>query len=184
MALKKLPYHSVEPLVRKFLSDDSEEALALVRDLRPARARGYFTPSELEAVCRWKAPRAMAYIKANSPALIRRTTKQALGTRSERQRLDALLKLRGVGVPMASAMLMLVNPRRYGVIDIRVWQVLHAIGVVTTNPSGMGFRFRNWYQYLCIIRYVSKKLGVRARDVEWALFRAHKYYQVNTLYRS
>src|SRR5215217_5100580 len=113
MALKKLPYRSVEPLVRRFRSDDSEEALALVRELRPARARGYFTPSELQAVCRWKAPRAMKHIKANSAALVRSATTRALGTRSERQRLEALLTLRGVGVPMASAMLMLVDPRRY-----------------------------------------------------------------------
>ena len=184
MALKKLPYRSVKPLVQRFLSDDSAEALALVRELRPVRARGYFTASDLQAVCRWKAPRAMKHIKANSPAFIRRATTQALGTRSERQRLDALLQLRGVGVPMASAMLMLVDPRRYGVIDIRVWQVLHAIGTVKTNPKGIGFRFHQWYQYLCIIRHVSKRLGVRARDVEWALFRAHEDYQVGNLYRA
>ena len=43
MALKKLPFRSVEPLVRRFRSDDSEEARALVHELRPVRARGYFT---------------------------------------------------------------------------------------------------------------------------------------------
>ena len=184
MALKKVPYRSVEPLVRKFLSKDSDEALALVHELRRVRARGYFTPTELESVCRWKAPRVMKHIKANSPAFIRGATKQALGTRSERQRLDALLELRGVGIPMASAMLMLRDPRRYGVIDIRVWQVLHAIGAVKTNPNGIGFRFRQWYQYLCILRHVARRLGVRARDVEWALFRAHKHYQLENLYGS
>ena len=34
------------------------------------------------------------------------------------------------------------------------------------------------------IRHVSKRLGVRARDVEWALFRAHEHYQVGNLYRA
>lgn len=48
----------MEPLVKKFLSNDSDKALALVCKLRPVRARGYLTPSELEAVCRLKAPRA------------------------------------------------------------------------------------------------------------------------------
>lgn len=184
MALKKVPFRSVEPLVKKFLSNDSDEALALVGKLRPVRVRGYLTPSELEAVCRWKAPRVIRHIKANSRALVEGATKRALGTRSERQRLDALLELRGVGVPMASALLMLVDPQRYGVIDIRVWQMLHAIGAVKTKPSGVGFRFQHWYLYLSIIRHVSKKLGVRARDVEWALFRAHEHYQATNLYRS
>lgn len=33
--------------------------------------------------------------------------------------MTPLLELRGVGVPMASAMLMLVDPRRYGVIETK-----------------------------------------------------------------
>ena len=39
---------------------------------------------------------------------------------SERKRFEALLDLRGVSVSMASALLVLLNPKRYGVIDIRV----------------------------------------------------------------
>jgi hypothetical protein len=35
---------------------------------------------------------------------------------------------KGVSVPMASALLTLLDPKRYGVIDIRVWQLLHRMG--------------------------------------------------------
>ena len=83
---------------------------------------------------------------------------------------------------MASAILMLLYPKRYGVIDIRVWQVLHEIGAVTKKPKGVGFNFGNWYQFLMIVRYFSKQFGVTARDVERALFDAHKQYQKGTLY--
>jgi hypothetical protein len=183
MALKKLPYRKLAPLVRQYLSADDDDTLALVRELRPARVRGYLTPSDLEKVCRWKSPRALQYIKGNSTASVRGATKRALETRSERRRLEALLELRGVSVPMASAILMLVDPKRYGVIDIRVWQVLHAVGTVTKKPSGVGFNFANWYQFLMILRYLSKTLGVKARDVERALFVAHKEYQKGRLYR-
>jgi hypothetical protein len=65
---------------------------------------------------------------------------------------------------MASAILMLLQPRRYGVIDIRVWQLLYAMGAVTKKSSGVGFNFNNWYQLLMIIRFFAKKLGVGARD--------------------
>jgi hypothetical protein len=87
-----------------------------------------------------------------------------------------------VSVPMASAILMLLYPKRYGVIDIRVWQLLYKIGTVTKNPKGIGFSFANWYQFLKVIRYFAKEFGVTARDVERALFVAHKKYQKGRLY--
>ena len=73
-------------------------------------------------------------------------------------------------------------PKRYGVIDIRVWQVLHKMGTVTQKAKGVGFNFANWYQFLMIIRYFSRVLDVKARDVEWALFLAHKDHQKGGLY--
>ena len=85
---------------------------------------------------------------------------------------------------MASAILMLLQPRRYGVIDIRVWQLLYAMGAVTKKSSGVGFNFNNWYQFLMIIRYFAKKLGVGARDIERSLFLAHREFQKGPLYRA
>ena len=84
---------------------------------------------------------------------------------------------------MASAILMLLDPKRYGVIDIRVWQLLHQVGTVTRNPRGVGFNFKNWYQFLVILRHLAKKLGVSARDVERTLFIVHKEYQAGRLYK-
>lgn len=182
MALKRLPYRRLAPLIRDYLSAEDEETESLIRELRPARERGYLTPSELEAVCRWKSPRALQHIKNNSPARVRGATSRALETRSERRRLETLLELEGVSVPMASAILMLLNPKRYGVIDIRVWQILHAVGAVTKKPKGVGFTFANWYQFLMIIRYLAKQFGVTAREVERALFKAHRKYQKGILY--
>lgn len=83
---------------------------------------------------------------------------------------------------MASAILMLLDPRRYGVIDIRVWQLLHAVGTVTKKPKGVGFSFANWYQFLMIIRHFAREFRVKARDVERALFLAHRDHQKGTLY--
>jgi hypothetical protein len=84
---------------------------------------------------------------------------------------------------MASAILMLMFPRRYGVIDIRVWQLLHKLGTVTKNPGGIGFSFGNWYQYLMILRYFAKRFECKARDVERTLFLVHKQFQKGVLYR-
>jgi hypothetical protein len=183
MGLRRIPYDRLEPLIRKHLSTEEDEPTTrLIKDLRIARERGHLTRSELEAVCHWKSPRAIRHVRSNRPGEVRVATRVALATRSEQRRLDTLTQLKGVSVPMASAVLMLLYPRRYGVIDIRVWQLLHELGTVRKNARGVGFSFTNWFQFLAIIRYFSKKLRVKARDIERTLFKAHQVYQAGRLY--
>jgi hypothetical protein len=88
MALKKLPYRQLRVLLTHYLSiEEDAETVALIRELRPARLRGYLTRGELEKVCHWKSPRAIRLIKSNNGARVRMATRRALATRSERRRL-------------------------------------------------------------------------------------------------
>lgn len=183
MPLHPLPYKAALPLVRKHLClDEDPKTALLIGELREARRRGYLRPSELEAICQWKSPRAIQHIRTNSASSIRAATRAALATRSEKMRLESLLLLNGVSVPMASAVLMLLDPKRYGVIDIRVWELLHKLGTVTKNAKGIAFGFNNWYQYLMIIRYLARICRCTARDIERTLFAAHKKFQRGQLY--
>jgi hypothetical protein len=163
-------------------TDEYKHTQELIDLLRPVRQRKYMTKGELVQVCRWKSARVIQKVKANSQYLVRSKTATAFETRSERQKLIALTDLHGVSVPMASAVLMLTNPRRYGVIDIRVWELMYKLGVMSTLPKGVGFRFNHWYRYLMILRYFAKKHHVRARDIERTLFEVHKKYQKGRLY--
>ena len=184
MALKRLPFRNVSVVLKHYLSTEEDvKTAALIRELRNARLRGYLTRAELEKVCRWKSARAIHLINRNSVIRVRTATRRALTTRSERHRVEALTTLDGVSVAMASAILTLLNPRRYGVIDIRVWQLLYALGEVTKKSGGVGFNFNNWYQFLMKLRYFAKQLGVGARDIERSLFFAHQANQKGTLYQ-
>ena len=168
----------LESLVRKHLSVEEDEGTALLSQrLRAAKRRGHLTPRELEAVCRWKSARAIRRVRENTHHRVRAATGAALAARSEQRRLEALLQLRGVGIPMASALLMLVEPKRYGVIDIRVWQLLYTLRMVQENPKGTQFRPGHWDQFLAILRRLASKLGVTARDVERTLFDVHRARQ-------
>jgi hypothetical protein len=172
-------------LVRRHLDREEDEGTAaLTRALRPARRRGYLTRGEFEAACRWKSPRAVHHVRANSPRAVRTATGAALRARGERERLLALTALRGVSVPTASALLTLLDPRRYGVIDIRVWQLLHRLGAVDTNPRGVGLACENWLRFLEVIRGLASSLRLGARDVERTLFAVHRRHQRGTLYVS
>lgn len=77
---------------------------------------------------------------------------------------------------------MLLNPKRYGVIDIRVWELLYKLGTMKSNPNGKNFKFNEWYRYLVIIRHFAKKFDVKARDIERTLFYVHQDYQKGNLY--
>jgi len=76
----------------------------------------------------------------------------------------------------------LIDPERYGVLDIRVWQLLFAIDSVWQNPRGRGFIFSHWHQYLSQLRHHARELGVSARAVELTLFKYHRLIQKGRLY--
>jgi hypothetical protein len=183
MPLKKLPYDGLTQLLEKHLStDEDEDAQRLIDDMTGAHRRGFLTKPELVRICRWKSARAIHQIRRNGVQSIRRITRDAFRARSERKKLELLTSLHGVSVPMASAILTMTNPKRYGVIDIRVWQLLFKIGAVARNERGAGFDFRHWYSFLVLIRYHAKENQVRARDIERTLFNVHSLYQKGRLY--
>jgi hypothetical protein len=165
------------------LLQEDEDTAQLVRALRRARRRGYLTRSELVAACSWKSPRAIRHVRSNSPAAVKAATALALRSRAEPARMAALLRLKGVSVPSGSAVLMLLDPRRYGVIDIRVWQLLHRGGYVSGRGAGVGLALDHWLQFLGVVRSLASRLGVSARQAELALFELHRRRQRGTLYR-
>jgi hypothetical protein len=182
--LRPLHYADLEDLLRHEPVPAEDPATAeLIARLAHVAARGWFSRAEFLAMCRWKSPRARHHYEKNSPARVRKVARAALATRSERRRIALLTNLDGVSIPMASAILTLIAPRRYGVIDIRVWQLLFAIGAVTRNPRGQGFTAAHWHQYLTRLRHHARRLGVPVRTVEHTLFLCHRKFQRGTLYR-
>lgn len=183
MPLKKIPYASLSALFQDSLNfEEEEKTTKLLLAFRIVRKRKYMTKTELLAVCGWKAPRAKAHINKNTSAAVRRITTRAFAGRNEKTRIELLTELKGVSYPMASAILMFYNPQRYGVIDIRVWQLLYAMKAVHSNPSGKAFNTEQWCAFLEIIRFYAKTFGVSARAIEIRLFQVHVQYQKGNLY--
>jgi len=133
-------------------------------------------------MCRWKSPRAQRHYLRNGAARIRDVSRRALAARTERQRIEHLLELDGVSVPVASAILTLLDPRRYGVLDIRAWQMLYAVRGVDVNPAGRGFTVAQWLRYLGTLRAHARRLRATARAVEFTLFLCHRRRQRGLLY--
>jgi hypothetical protein len=183
LALKTLPYKNLKSLIGRHLSKKEDPVTEeFVRELSSARRRGFLEKEELEEICKWKSSRAIWLIRKNTPQEIMTTTRKAFSTKNERLKIELLTGLKGVSLPMASAILTFINPKRYGVIDIRVWQLLYKMKYVEKKASGVGFNFENWFQFHKIIRHYAKMYNVKARDVERTLFNVHVLYQRDNLY--
>ena len=183
MPLKRIPYRSLRALLRRELEAEEHPATAaLIRRLAHVRGAGRFTRAEFLAMCRWKSPRARRHYEGNSAAAIRRASVAALAARTERERIEHLTALSGVSVATASAILTLIDPRRYGVLDIRCWQLLFGIRSVSANPRGRAFTAGQWELYLDRLRVHARALRVSARAIEYTLFHCHRKLQRGRLY--
>jgi len=183
MGIRKPKYKTLRDLLsNEPATEEDQKTTNLFKLLGHVKHEKVLTKAYLLAICRWKSPRSIHLIESNHPVTIKSLTKKALTTRSEQQKIEYLTQLKGVNIPMASAILTLINPKRYGVIDIRVWQLLFALNSVRTKPKGIGFTFKNWYHYLKILRYHAKELGVSVRSVERTLFLNHQKLQKGILY--
>jgi hypothetical protein len=185
MGLKKLKFKSLEDLLEHVpISKEDPETAKIIRRLRHVRRDKELSRGEFLDICYWKSYRSIRQCERNSARAVESVSRKVFASRSERERLELLKTLHGVSVPVASAILALTNPARYGVIDIRVWQLLYALKSVKKNPRGQGFRFEHWYHYLKILRYHAKRLQVQVRLVELTLFKYHQDHQTGTLYKT
>ncbi|MGH7384419.1 MAG: hypothetical protein ACREKG_04495 [Candidatus Rokuibacteriota bacterium] len=181
--LRRGRYRSLRGLLRRELLDEEQEATAaLIGRLAHVKKAGCFTRAEFLAMCRWKSPRSRRHYERNTEAAIRRASTAVLATRSERLRMTRLIALPGVSVATASAILTLIDPRRYGVLDIRCWQLLGSIRSVAGNRRGRAFTVSQWEQYLARLRGHARALGVSARTIEYTLFHCHRKLQRGRLY--
>lgn len=175
-------YPQVEKVARKMRHEPDVKFQKLSAFGVQANTRGYFTKDEFLEICQWKSARRIALCKSNPVQDIQKCTAQALAATDEGNRIRALLKLKGVAVPTASALLAVSSPALFGVIDIRAWQFLYSVGVVDRNRRGINLSVRNWLQYLKVLRAVAKAVGTTPRLVEISLYSAHKQRQKGSLY--
>ncbi|NIN52274.1 MAG: hypothetical protein GTN80_03795 [Nitrososphaeria archaeon] len=107
------------------------EWLLFNRFHKAASVRGFLTPKEFFTVVSWRADLTKDLIKKSNVKLrekIRAATRDVLDdgvTKTLREKLERLLQIRGVGIPVASAVLAVCFPDRYAVLDPRAWHFLY-----------------------------------------------------------
>jgi hypothetical protein len=185
MGLKNLEYESLGDLLdHEAAAEEDPQTLKIIRRLQHVRADGELSRGEFLDICYWKSARSIRQCERNSAATIELTSQKVLSTGSEKRKIELLIGLHGVSVPTASAILTLTDPENYGVIDIRVWQLLYALKSIQNNARGQGFTFEHWYRYLKILRHHAQRLKRPVRIVELTLFKFHQQRQQGRLYEA
>jgi hypothetical protein len=125
-------------------------------------AKGDVDPRHLYAIVDWKSARPKGLIKRNGSVDIREALRVASTAREERTAVAVLCGLRGVGVPMASAILTAINQERYTIID---WRALKALSVERSQVT-----IDYYLEYLEYCRVKSARSRVCLRDLDRALW--------------
>lgn len=143
------------------------------------RKKGYLTFDEFYAIAMWKSPRQKQKYLLNK-RLVTPKTKAAFNLKDEKSRMLKLCELEGVAIPTASAILSVVFPEDYAIMDIRCLNALRDMGYdISTYP-----RINTWLLYIEIMKSIAGKYDkITPRDIDKALFAKHRIEQgENNLY--
>lgn len=146
-------------LAKSYGAAQDDPALAAGRRIRG----GEYTRENLSEIFEWKTDgRGRSRLRRNTDTEIADALSLAVNARTERAAIAVLTGLHGVGVPVASAVLTAIDPKRFTVIDFRA---LEALGSKSADRSV------NFYlDYLDACRQLAKEHRVTLRDFDRALW--------------
>jgi hypothetical protein len=152
-------------LANRYGYEQDNQALDAGRNI----ANGDYSIANLKIIIEWKSARRAALIEENSPTDVAKILRFATDRRtSEKWAIETLCGLKGVGIPVASAILTMVYPERYTIIDFRA---LEALGV----KRGDGEETLDYYlEYLETCRSLAHDCNVDLRTLDRALWQWSK----------
>jgi thermostable 8-oxoguanine DNA glycosylase len=159
-------------------ADDNAETKRLIikfNELKKTRIPFYLTIDEFDEILHWKLRkqyyRQLKIRKQNTDLFVRTITQSAFAIENvdenyeTEQRLKMLIKLNGVQIPVASAILTLCYPDKYSVIDFRGWRQIY--GAVKKYSN---YTTKEYINYLSIIKQMAINIGVTTQQVDMAIW--------------
>ncbi len=161
-----------------------ERSPTFERISRDLRRKGYLEELDFVNICSWKTKRQKKRYAKNSRGRVEKISRNMMaGQRGPEELIKELIELNGVGVPVATAIMTVVFPQKYCIVDYRasrafLWLVSRRrnFGKYREYLSLMD-RFRNYAsvefyaEYLEKIKRWASKRRMTAREVEMALWK-------------
>jgi thermostable 8-oxoguanine DNA glycosylase len=130
---------------------------------------------EFDEILHWKLRRQYMRqaknIKRNTDILIKNVTQSTFAVENAdkdyetQQRLKMLIKLHGVQIPVASAIMTLCYPDKYCVIDFRGWRQIFGKVKKYSNYSSS-----EYIKYWSIIKQMADKFCVTPQEIDMAIW--------------
>ena len=155
------------------LWEEVESVKDRMRDLAVRRPAFFLTAEDLVPVLDYKLRRQLhrtAWRRAGwTSDQVERVTLAAFSVRLDdralelRARVAILTALPGIGVPVASAILAVCEPARYGIIDFRAWRQVF-------GRESRTFSIEQYNQYMGVVWRFADELGWPAQVVDWCIW--------------
>ena len=150
----------------EYYIDQYELEKQIFRMGKEIKKRGWLEKPEFLTICLWKSRRPKRLYDLNSDKEIISKSKLSFAEKDELKKIKILTELKGVQIATASAILSVVNPDIYPIIDERCIQSLTDLGIIKWKT----ITENSWIEYLNIIRKLSKEKNKTAREIEKGLF--------------
>jgi hypothetical protein len=151
----------------------TNELIVRLAKLRPDRRPFFLTEAELEQIFKWKLigqyGRGKNLRRKNAANDYIERTRACFAAREEDKDKEAalqlkhLLELRGVGVPIASAILALVDPANHCVIDFRGWRAVF-------GELRRSFGITHYLAYRRKVSALAMKLGWTVQETDLVIW--------------
>lgn len=154
----------------------------LFRVIGPSvKERGYLSFDDFYEICMWKSTRQKQRYIENKNS-IKKISERALAEKDEVRKIKIFRdELKGVGIPMASAILTVVFPEKYAIIDVRCLEILKER---FNSEIGKSISIKTWLKYLDIMRKLANENNITPRELDMALFAMHKEKLKNEGFRN
>ena len=143
---------------------------------------GYLTPEEFFAIVIWKSNRAKTNIRKGirkSGKTVRSITSKVYLAKEPEKKLNILVSISGIGIPLASAILTVCYPKEFTVVDYRACASLKDFGEeITGNPTS---KDSSYFEYLKKCRKLAGKFKLSLRDFDRILWAKDFYEGANGL---
>lgn len=169
----------------RYASDDfgyTAQLKAKFKRLREERRPFFLTMDDFDEILHWKLRQQYGrqrHLRQHNTDEVVRTVTEAALTITHRDkdyelelRVGILCALRGVGVPVASAILALVYPEEYAVIDYRAWRQVFSEKRTT-------FSIGDYKRYMKAIRPLARELGWPVQEVDLAIWEYDRMHGPN-----
>ncbi len=155
------------------LNDQVAILIKYFEEIKEVRDGMYLQQNELDEILKFKLRnqfnRQVNIRKDNEEQLIRRISELAFSIDTGKEKYNTEIKinilstLRGINVATASAILTVIYPSKYAIIDRRTWRMLY-------NEKKTTFTVKSYIKYLFDLRKIGKKYGFTAQEIDLALW--------------